>query len=32
MKKMKRDPCAPALTLRPSLPEALGRLTERLRA
>ena len=31
MKKMKADPCAPALALRPSLPETLGRLTERLR-
>ena len=30
MKKLKADPCAPALTLRPSLPEILGRLTERL--
>ncbi|HEX4441610.1 MAG TPA: DNA ligase D [Thermoanaerobaculia bacterium] len=32
MKKRKADPCAPALTLRPSLAETLGRLTERLRA
>jgi bifunctional non-homologous end joining protein LigD len=31
MKKRKADPCAAALTLRPSLPEVLGRLTERLR-
>ena len=27
-KKMKADPCAPALALRPSLPETLGRLTD----
>jgi bifunctional non-homologous end joining protein LigD len=32
MKKMKSDPCAPVLALRPSLPETLARLTERLRA
>jgi hypothetical protein len=32
MKRLKTDPCAPALTLRPSLPETLARLTERLRA
>jgi bifunctional non-homologous end joining protein LigD len=31
MKKMKADPALPALALRPSLPEILGRLTERLR-
>ena len=31
MKKMKADPCAPAIALHPSLPETLGRLTDRLR-
>ena len=31
MKKMKADPCAPAIALHPSLSETLGRLTDRLR-
>ncbi len=32
MKKMKNDPLAPVLTLKPDLPSALAKLTEKLRA